>query len=87
MLGQLKSASGIAGMQNIARRSFQIPDSLDPPFLKTIVQFGIEDEQAVSLNDKSFFNAVDLPFLIWAIFCSSHICSSMHSTHLMLLHR
>ena len=49
------------------------------PFLKTIVQFG-KDEQAVSLNDKSFFNAVDLPFLIWAIFCSSRICSSMHST-------
>ena len=56
------------------------------PFLKTIVHCG-KDEQALSLNDKSFFNVVDLPFLIRAIFCSSRVCSSMDSTHLILLRR
>jgi hypothetical protein len=37
------------------------------PFLKTIIQFG-KDEQVLSLNDKSFFVVVDLPFPICAIF-------------------
>jgi hypothetical protein len=35
------------------------------PFLKTIIRFG-KDEQALSLNDKSFFVVVDLPFPICA---------------------
>jgi hypothetical protein len=58
------------------------------PFLKTIIQVG-KDEQVLSesLNDKSFFIVVDLPFLICAGFISSRICSSMHPTHLKLLHR
>ena len=56
------------------------------PFLKAIVHCG-KDEQALSLNDKSFFNVIDLPSLIRAIFCSLLLCSSMHSTHLILLRR
>ena len=56
------------------------------PFLKTIIQFG-KDEQVLSLNDKSFFNVVDLPFLICTRFRSSRVCFSTHSTHLILLRR
>ena len=37
------------------------------PFLKTIIQFG-RDEQVLSLNDKSFFVVVDLPFTTCARF-------------------
>ena len=32
------------------------------PFLKIVIQFG-KDEQALSLNDNSFFNVVGIPFL------------------------
>ena len=56
------------------------------PFLKTIIRFG-KDEQVQSLHDKSFFNVVQLPFLLCARFRFSRICSSMHSTHLTLLRR
>jgi len=56
------------------------------PFLKTVIQFG-KDEQALSLHDKSFFNVVDTPFLICARFISSRVRPSMHFTHRILLRR
>jgi hypothetical protein len=56
------------------------------PFLKTSIRFG-KDEQVQSLHDKSFFNVVELPFLLCARFRFSCICSSTHSTHLTLLRR
>ena len=45
------------------------------PFLQTIIRFG-KDEQMLSLNDRSFFVVVDLPFPICARFVSSRVCSS-----------
>jgi hypothetical protein len=56
------------------------------PFLKTVIQFG-KDEQALSLNDKSFFNVVDILFLICIRFISLRVRSSMHFIHRILLHR
>ena len=41
------------------------------PLLKTIVRFG-KDEQVLSLNHKSFFVVVDLPFLIGVRFRVPH---------------
>jgi len=55
------------------------------PLLKTAF-FG-KDEQVLSLNDKSFFKVVDLPFLISTRFISSRVRPSMRSTHLILLLR
>ena len=53
------------------------PSRLRLPFLITVIQFD-KDEQALSLNDKSFFSVVGIPFLICTRITYSRLRSSIH---------